>query len=94
MTTAETLSAPSDAWAATDTPISELARLGQALKALRVGRLVFTPRQGGYDFAGDGTASPVIAGAVVSKAMVAPTGFGSEVSPFRLPFKGLALVAT
>jgi hypothetical protein len=26
--------------------------------------------------------------------MVAPTGFGSEVSPFRLPFEGLALVTS
>jgi site-specific DNA recombinase len=54
----------------------ETAPARQALRALLTGRLCFTPDRAGYTFAGEGTITAVIAGAVqAATGVVAPTGF-------------------
>ncbi|MFQ5803603.1 MAG: recombinase family protein [Candidatus Methylomirabilales bacterium] len=56
-----------------------VAEARQVLRKLLAGRLVFTPRQHEdgryYEFTGEGVVEPLLAGAVLPKAGVAPTGF-------------------
>jgi hypothetical protein len=51
-----------------------------ALQALLAGRLVFTPTEQGYTFAGPGTVSPVIAG-IVQKALAKGSGARTRTIP-------------
>jgi site-specific DNA recombinase len=55
----------------------------RALLALVTGRLLFSPSKGFYTFAGSGTITPVIAGAVraSAKGVVAPGGFEPPFQP-------------
>jgi HNH endonuclease len=66
------------AWQATLNAETGPART--ALQALLAGRLVFTPTEQGYTFAGPGTVSPVIAG-IVQKALAKGSGARTRTIP-------------
>ena len=63
----------------------------QMLRKLIDGRILVHPRDGEAVLEFRCTAGRLIAGLVVPKAVVAPTGFGSLASLFDIAFEGLAL---